>query len=128
MVVGPWEGLVGRRRTITRKPAETQHGSTTKPKRSNAPTAAGSRAASVADLLKLVDLGADKLAEPKGMLDEQRRVLGEALDQPKEASEVLRAISNSPVDLQSALGPNAESAAGLLDVAGAEINQLEGDG
>src|SRR5262249_7318307 len=40
----------------------------------------------------------------------------------------LRIISNSPTDLQSALGAIAESAARLLDVAGAEISRIEGDG
>jgi GAF domain-containing protein len=126
MVVGPWEGSVKRRRTITRKPAKTQHGSTTKPKRNNAPTAAGG--SSVADLLKQLDLGTRKLAETQGKLDQQSRVLSEALDQQKATSEVLRVISNSPIDLQSALGAIAESAARLLDVAGAEITRLEGDG
>src|SRR2546430_9189256 len=128
MVVGPWEGVVRRRRTITRKPAKTQHGGTTKPKRSNAPTAAGGRGSSVADLLKQLDLRTRKLAETQSRLDQQSRVLSEALDQQKATSEVLRVISNSPIDLQSALGAIAESAARLLDVAGAEINRLEGDG
>jgi GAF domain-containing protein len=128
MVVGPWEGLVRRRRTITRKPAKTRHGSTTKPKRNNAPTAAGGRGSSVADLLKQLDLRTRKLAETQSKLDQQSRVLSEALDQQKATSEVLRVISNSPIDLQSALGAIAESAARLLDVAGAEINRLEGNG
>jgi GAF domain len=128
MVVGPWEGLVRRRRTIARKAAKTQHGSTTKPKRKNAPTAAGGRGSSVADLLKQLDLRTRKLAETQSKLDQQSRVLSEALDQQKATSEVLRVISNSPIDLQSALGAIAESAARLLDVAGAEVNRLEGDG
>jgi signal transduction histidine kinase/putative methionine-R-sulfoxide reductase with GAF domain len=127
MVVGPWEGLVRRRRTIARKAAKTQHGSTTKPKRKNAPTAAGGRGSSVADLLKQLDLRTRKLAETQSKLDQQSRVLSEALDQQKATSEVLRVISNSPIDLQSALGAIAESAARLLDVAGAEVNRLEGD-
>jgi hypothetical protein len=69
-----------------------------------------------------------KLAETQSKLDQQSRVLSEAIDQQKATSEVLRVISNSPIDLQSALGAIAESAARLLDVAGAEINRLEGDG
>jgi GAF domain-containing protein len=128
MVVGPWEGLVRRRRTITRKAAKAHHGSTTKPKRNNALTAAGGRGSSVADLLKQLDLRTRKLAETQSKLDQQSRVLSEALDQQKATSEVLRVISNSPIDLQSALGAIAESAARLLDVAGAEVNRLEGDG
>src|ERR1700738_24521 len=128
MVVGPWEGSVRRRHTTTRKPAKTQHGSTTKSKRNNAPPAAGARGPTVADLLKQLDLRTRKLAEMQSKLDQQSRVLGEALDQQKATSEVLRVISNSPIDLQSALGAIAESAARLLDVAGAEINRLDGDG
>jgi len=52
----------------------------------------------------------------------------EALERETAISEVLRIISNSPTDLQSALGAIAESAARLLDVAGAEISRVEGDG
>ena len=109
------------RRRHTRKPAKTQHGSTTRPKGNKAPTAAGGRSSSVTGLLK-------QLAETQSKLDQQSRVLSEALDQQKATSEVLRVISNSPIDLQSALGAIAESAARLLDVAGAEINRLEDDG
>jgi transcriptional regulator with GAF, ATPase, and Fis domain len=128
MVVGPGEGSVTRRRTTTRRPAKTQHGSATKPKRNNAPTAAIGRGSSVADLLKQLDLRTRKLAETQSKLDQQSRVLSEALDHQKATSEVLRVISNSPIDLQSALGAIAESAARLLDVAGAEITRVEGDG
>src|SRR5262249_16212219 len=128
MVVGPWEGVVRRRRTITRKPAKTQHGSTTKPKRNNAPTPTDRPRSSVPALLKQLDLRTRKLAEAQNKLDKQSRVLSEALDQQKATSEVLRVISNSPIDLQSALEAIAESAARLLDVAGAEIDRLEGDG
>jgi GAF domain-containing protein len=52
----------------------------------------------------------------------------EALERETATSEILRIISNSPTDLQSALGAIAESAARLLDVAGAEISRVEGDG
>ena len=56
-----------------------------------------------------------------GQESELRRERDEALERETAISEVLRIISNSPTDLQSALGAIAESAARLLDVAGAEI-------
>src|SRR6266446_9574039 len=56
------------------------------------------------------------------------RELSEVSDQLTATSGVLRIISNSPTDLQSALGAIAESAARLLDVADAEIDSLEADG
>src|SRR6266566_3684250 len=127
MVVGPWEGPVRRRRTTTPKPAKTQHGSTTKPKRDNAPTAAGGRGPSVAALVKQLDMRTRKLAETQNKLDQQSRVLSEALDQQKATSEVLRVISNSPIDLPSALGAIAESAARLLDATDAGILRVEGE-
>jgi len=55
------------------------------------------------------------------------RELSEVSDQLTATSEVLRIISNSPSDLQSALGAIAESAARLLDVADVEILRVEGD-
>src|SRR6516164_7819251 len=116
-----------RRRAMSRKPAKTQHASTMKRKRNNAPTAAGGRGSSVADLLKQLDLRTRKLAEAQSKLDQQSRVLSEALDQQKATSEVLRVISNSPIDLQSVLQAIAESAARLLDVTDAEIMRVEGD-
>ena len=116
-----------RRSTTTPKPAKTQHGSTTKPKRNNAPMAAVGRGSSVAELLKQLDLRTRKLTETQSKLDQQSRMLSEALDQQKATSEVLRVISNSPIDLQSALGAIAESAARLLDMTDAEIMLVEGD-
>ena len=69
-----------------------------------------------------------ELNEAQKELDLRTHELSEALDQQKATSEVLRVISNSPTDLQSALGAIAESAARLLDVADAEIDSLEADG
>src|SRR5262245_50861284 len=82
---------------------------------------------SLIELKKQLEARTRELAEAQSKLDQQSRVLSEAVDQQKATSEVLRVISNSPIDLQSALGAIAESAARLLDVAGAEINRLEGD-
>src|SRR5262249_60111086 len=96
---------------------------TTKLKGRNAPPVALQRGPTAADLEKQLDFHTRKLAETQSKLDQQSRLLSEALDQQKATSEVLRVISNSPIDLQSALGAIAESAARLLDVAGAEIDR-----
>src|SRR5262249_7490107 len=61
-------------------------------------------------------------------LDQRTLERDEALERETATSEILRIISNSPTDLQSALGAIAESAARLLDVAGAEILRVESDG
>jgi len=71
---------------------------------------------------------AELIQKLKARARDLEKKLSEALEQQTATSEVLRVISNSPIDLQSALGAIAESAARLLDVAGAEINRLEGDG
>src|SRR5262249_10464598 len=68
------------------------------------------------------------VADLRAQTRDLTRELGEARDQLTATSEVLRVISNSPADLQSALGAIAESAARLLDVVGAEISRVEGDG
>jgi two-component system, NtrC family, sensor kinase len=60
--------------------------------------------------------------------EQLKRERDEALERETASSDILRIISNSPTDLQSALGVIAESAARLLDVAGAEISRAEGDG
>src|SRR5262249_34357376 len=56
------------------------------------------------------------------------RELSDALDRQKATSEILRVISNSSIDLPSALQAIAESAARLLDATDADIMRLEGDG
>jgi len=60
--------------------------------------------------------------------EQLKRERDEAMERETATSDILRIISNSPTDLQSALGAIAESAARLLDVAGAEISRVEGDG
>src|SRR5262249_11226533 len=60
--------------------------------------------------------------------DQLKRERDEALERETATSDILRIISNSPTNLQSALGAIAESAARLLDVAGAEISRVESDG
>jgi hypothetical protein len=119
---------VRRRRTISRRPVRTRHGKTTKPKRNDAPTARRSAGSSTADVREKVELYARGLNVAQKKLDRRTRELSEALNQQKATSEVLRVISNSSIDLRSALEAIAASAARLLDVTDADIMQVEGDG
>jgi hypothetical protein len=121
------EGQVKRRRATSRKPAKRGTATRRKPKRNEAPTAAGDGGSSVADLLQQFDLRTRKLAETQSKLDQQSRELSEAHDQLTAMSEVLRILSDSATDLQMALGAIAESAARILDVTDAEIMRREGD-
>jgi len=103
-----------RRRSKAGEPAKKRHRRAVMLKRRNALTAARRDNPSVADL--------------QAQTSDLTRELDETQDQLTATSEVLRVISNSPTDLQSALGAIAESAARLLDVTGAEISRVEGDG
>jgi two-component system, NtrC family, sensor kinase len=81
---------VRRRGTVSRKPAKPHHRKPTKPKRSNAPTAARS---SSSDLQKQLDQRTRELAEVQKRLDE-------ALEQQTATSGVLKVISTSPTAVQ----------------------------
>ena len=59
---------------------------------------------------------------------EKSLVLSEIVQQKTAISEILRAISNSPTDVQSILETVAENAARLCDASDAEIFKVEGDG
>jgi transcriptional regulator with GAF, ATPase, and Fis domain len=113
MVVGPWEGSVRRRRTLTRKPAKTQHGSTTKPKRNNAPTAARQASSTLADLQQQVSALARELAE--------------AREQQTASSEVLGVISSAPGELEPVFQTMLEKATRLSEAQEASLVLREGD-
>ena len=117
-----------RRRSRASGEPVTRHRKTVTLKRASARKGVRRRGSSAADLREQLNLYARELTEAQKELDLRTHELSEALDQQKATSEVLRVISNSPTDLQSALGAIAESAARLLDVADAEITSLEGDG
>ena len=60
-------------------------------------------------------------------LEQNARELSEAFQQKTAISEILRAISSSPTNVQSILDTVAENAARLCEVTNAEILQVEGD-
>src|ERR1700730_1238265 len=96
MVVGPWEGSVRRRWAMSRKPAKTQHSSTKKPTRNNAPTAARQASSTVADLQEQVTALTRELAQSRG--------------EHTATSEVLHVISRSPGDLKPVFHTMLENA------------------
>src|SRR6476620_455781 len=111
MVVGPEEGVPETARTMSRKPTKTQHDSTTRPRRNNAPTAA--RPASSADLQQQVSA--------------LTRELAEAREQQTATSELLRVIASSHTDLQRVLDKVAETAARVCGANDTVIRRVDGD-
>jgi hypothetical protein len=89
---------------------KARHSRTTKLKHRKEATAARRRGSSAGGLQEQLDLCTRELNEAQRKLDLRTRALSEALDQQKATSEVLRVISNSPIDLPSAPGAIAETA------------------
>jgi signal transduction histidine kinase len=111
---------VRRRRTMSRKPAKTRHGSTTKPKRNNAPTAARPASSTLADLQEQVSALTRELAKA-------REHHADALEQQTATGEILGIVARSPVDVQSVLDAVCESAARLCEAYDAVIRRPDGN-
>src|SRR6516225_6905127 len=119
MVVGPRQGAVRRRCTMSRKPAKTQHGSTTKPKRNNAPTAAHRRGSTAANLQMRFD-------QRTRERDEAQKQLAEVLEQQTATSEILGTVAHSSANIQSVLDAVCHSAARLCQAYDSAIWRPDG--
>jgi signal transduction histidine kinase len=98
---------------MSRKPAKTQHSSTKKPKRNNAPTAAPPASSTLADLQEQVSA--------------LTRELAEAREQQTATSEVLKVISASPGELQPVFQAMLTNAVRICEAKFGTLYLREGD-
>jgi two-component system, NtrC family, sensor kinase len=106
---------------MSRKAAKTQHGSATKPKRSNAPTA------SAVDLQKQLDQRTRQLAEAQKQLLQTQTQLVESLAQQTATSEVLSVISSSPGQLEPVLTAMLGNAVRICEAKFGTLYLYDGD-
>jgi two-component system, NtrC family, sensor kinase len=104
---------VRRPRTMTRKSAKPQHGSTTKPKRNDTPTAARPSGSTLAD--------------PQEQISALARELAEAREHQSATSEVLRIISSAPDELAPVFEAMLASAIRICEAQCANLFLREGD-
>jgi signal transduction histidine kinase len=104
---------VRRRVTVSRKPAKPQLRKPTRPKRSNAPTAARHGSPSVVELQE--------------QLDARTRQLNEAIEREQATAEVLRVISNSPAELTPVFEAMLANAVRLCEAKFGSLYLHEGD-
>src|SRR6516165_8021753 len=108
-----------RRRTMSRKPANTPHGSTTKPKRGNAPTAARRPSSAAANLQMQLEQRTRDLAQAQ-------KQLAEVQEQQTATSEILGTVAHSSADIQSVLDAVCQSAARLCQAYDSAIWRPDG--
>ena len=101
-----------RRGTVSRKPAKSQHGGTTKPKRNNAPTAARRPISPIANLQE--------------QLKRQDRELEEAREERAAIAEVLRVISSSSGELKPVFEAMLANAVRLCEAKFGDLYLYEG--
>jgi len=98
---------------MSRKPAKTQHGSTKKPKRNNAPTAAPPASSILANLQEQVSA--------------LTRELAEAREQQTATSEVLQVVSSSPGELGPVFQAMLGNATRICEAKFGAMFQFDGD-